>query len=227
MPKVSSWKRLHGLTGVAVALGALLALASARPAGAQLACYTQSPYLMDNCGNPDASQQDYEFRYANGGYFAYADGTNYLVFCKANDLTIYNVGNPRRPDLAERAPTSPGTGTRSTPAATRTGRTRATSGTWPRRGTSGTRSSRWASTGGTSSASLGATEGSSGRVPPCAGSGLQRVRERRGVQRRDLDDVRRRPEAGPGEHRERRHHDQDLPDRHRHRAHGRARARPT
>jgi hypothetical protein len=96
MLKVSSWKRLHGLT-VAAALVVALALVAARPAGAQLACYTKSPYLMDNCGNPAASQADYEFRYANGGYFAYADGTSYLVSCKANDLWIYNVGNPLAP----------------------------------------------------------------------------------------------------------------------------------
>jgi PKD repeat protein len=97
MPKVSSWKNLHGLTGAAALAGALLATGAARPAGAQLACYQQSAYLMDTCGNPSATQADYEFRYANGGYFASADDTSYLVFCKANDLMIYNVGSPMAP----------------------------------------------------------------------------------------------------------------------------------
>ena len=97
MPKVSFCKRLHGLTVATALVVALVASGAARPAGAQLACYTKSPYLMDNCGNPTASQQDYEFRYANGGYFAYADGTSYLVSCRANDLTIYNVANPLAP----------------------------------------------------------------------------------------------------------------------------------
>ena len=96
MPKVSSWKKLHGLTGAAALAGALVATGAARPAGAQLACYQRSGYLMDTCGNPGASQADYEFRYANGGYFAFADGTNYLVFCKANDLDDLQRGEPAR-----------------------------------------------------------------------------------------------------------------------------------
>jgi PKD repeat protein len=95
MLKVSSWKQLHGLAVAAALAGALVAT---RPAAAQPVCYQQSGYLMDTCGT-SASARDYEFSSAQGGYFAFADGTNYLVFCQLNDLTIYNVGNPLGPTL--------------------------------------------------------------------------------------------------------------------------------
>jgi PKD repeat protein len=95
MLKVPSWKNLHGLAGAAALAAVLLFAGAARTAMGQ-ACYQRSAYLMDPCGT-SSNGSDYEFYYAAGGYYAFADGTNYLVFCQANDLTIYNVGSPLSP----------------------------------------------------------------------------------------------------------------------------------
>ena len=98
MLKVSSWNNLRGLAGAAALAGALLAAGATRPAAAQLACYQQGATLMNPCGT-SSTGRDYEFYYSTGGYHAFADGTDYLVFCLANDLTIYNVANPLAPTV--------------------------------------------------------------------------------------------------------------------------------
>jgi PKD repeat protein len=89
------------VVGLALA-GMQLVGAGVAPAGAQPACYQQSTYLLDLCGTSTLST-DYEYRAANAGFYAHADGTDYLVFCQKNDLTVLRLTNPLAPTVVATA----------------------------------------------------------------------------------------------------------------------------